>query len=231
MRPITKNLHTPFFKNTLSPTRRRALCLAPGALAALTLPGLAVPSQALADEAKAAQQQQALSYVGEILAEANAIKKLPDNLRFSRIDELVDQYVNKRYVSRFVLGQYARQISDAQYTTYYPLFEEYARRVYRKVLSDYSGETLAVTNAVVRSGRITDVNSKVTNPSSQYADLLVTWRVYRSDKTGLSIIDAGANGALLAVGMQDTFKSIIANNGGGARGIDALIAQLKDKVG
>ncbi len=223
MRPIVNNLHTPLFQSKTIVTRRRALAFGPAALTAVTLPGLG--------HANDAQQTKAFTYVSGILDKANAINALDDTVRFKRIDELVDQYVNKRYVSRFVLGQYARQISDAQYTTYYPLFEEYARRVYRKILADYSSETLTPTNAIIRSKRITDVNSKVANPASQFADLVVTWRVYHSDKSGLSIIDAGAAGALLAVGMQDTFKNIIANNGGGARGVDALIAQLKSKVG
>ena len=138
-----------------------------------------------------------------------------------------------RRVSRFVLGQYARVITDEQKAVYEPLFKKFATTVYQNALSEYSGEKLAVTNSVDRSERDIIVNSKVVDApaGSGFADLVVHWRVYRAKDGKLSVIDAGAEGVWLAIEQQGQFKSVIANNGGGNKGIDALIKDLQSRVG
>lgn len=173
-------------------------------------------------------------FVAEILTEANAVFRAPDiAARNAGIEKLVDKYVDMNRVARFALGQYVRQASDEQMAVYLPLFRKYATSVYQSTLDPYTGETLEVTDSVDRSARDIIVNSKVvgTKPGSQYADLVVHWRVYRAADGTQSVVDAGASGVWLAIEQQSTFKSVIANNGGGSAGIDALIRDLKAKVG
>ena len=182
---------------------------------------------AFADEA-------AEQFVSGILDEANAVFKAPDvATRNAGIETLVDKYVDMDRVARFALGQYARVATDEQMAVYKPLFRKYATSVYQTTLDPYSGESLEVTDSVDRSARDIIVNSKVVGakPGSQYADLVVHWRVYRRADGAQTIVDAGASGVWLAIEQQSTFKSVIANNGGGVKGIDALIADLKTKVG
>jgi len=173
-------------------------------------------------------------FVAEILTEANAVFRAPDiAARNAGIEKLVDKYVDMNRVARFALGQYVRQASDEQMAVYLPLFRKYATSVYQSTLDPYTGETLEVTDSVDRSARDIIVNSKVVGakPGSQYADLVVHWRVYRAADGTQSVVDAGASGVWLAIEQQSTFKSVIANNGGGSAGIDALIRDLKAKVG
>ncbi len=190
------------------------------AIAATTL------SPAFADKA-------AEDFVAGILVDANVVFKAPDiAARNAGIETLVDKYVDMDRVAKFALGQYVRQASDAQMAEYLPLFRDYATSVYQSTLDPYTGEALEVTGSVDRSERDFIVNSKVVGakPGSQYADLFVHWRVYRAADGKQSVVDAGASGVWLAIEQQATFKSVIANNGGGAAGIDALIADLKAKV-
>ncbi len=196
------------------------LCAALSGLALLTTP-------ALADEA-------AEKFVESVLVEANGVFRAPSvEARDAGVDALVDKYVDMNKVARFALGPYVRQASDAQMATYLPLFRKYATSVYRTTLDAYSGEQLEVTDSVDRSARDFIVNSKVVGAKagSPYADMVVHWRVYRAADGAQSVVDAGASGVWLAIEQQSTFKSVIANNGGGAAGIDALIADLKTKVG
>lgn len=200
----------------------RVRTLAIGAVATLAFSG-----PAFADEA-------AEKFVAGILTEANAVFESPDKAaRDAGIEALVDKYVDIDRVARFTLGQYSRQATDAQMAEFKPLFREYATSVYQATLDAYSGEKLAVIDSVDRSERDFIVNTKVVDAKagSQYADLVVHWRVYRAADGKQSIIDAGASGVWLAIEQQSTFKSVIANNGGGAAGVDALIADLKAKVG
>ena len=198
---------------------RRAAVAA--AIAATTL------SPAFADKA-------AEDFVAGILVDANVVFKAPDiAARNAGIETLVDKFVDMDRVAKFALGQYVRQASDEQMAAYLPLFRKYATSVYQSTLDPYTGEALEVTGSVDRTARDIIVNSKVVGarPGSQYADLVVHWRVYRAADGKQSVVDAGASGVWLAIEQQATFKSVIANNGGGAAGIDALIADLKEKVG
>lgn len=187
---------------------------------------LASLSPAFADKA-------AEDFVAGILVDANKVFANSDEMaRDAGVEALVEKYVDMDRVARFALGQYARVASEAQMAEYLPLFRKYATTVYQATLEPYSGEALEVTGSVDRSARDIIVNSKVVGagPGSEYADLVVHWRIYRGADGDQSVVDAGASGVWLAIEQQSTFKSVIANNGGGTAGIDALIADLKAKV-
>ena len=111
---------------------------------------------ALADQA-------AETYVSGVLAEANKFMAEDEATRLAGIKTMVDDHVDMRRVGRFVLGQYARRMSDAQAVVYHPLFEKYATLVYQNALSNYSGEQLEVTNSIDRSERDIIVNSRIIN--------------------------------------------------------------------
>ena len=196
--------------------------------------GLAAVASIAAILAPARADDAAEKFVAGILVDANSVFSAPNvAARNAGIETLVDKYVDMNRVARFALGQYVRQASDAQMAEYLPLFRKYATSVYQTTLDPYSGESLEVTGSVDRSDRDFIVNSKVVGakPGSQYADLIVHWRVYRAADGAQSVVDAGASGVWLAIEQQSTFKSVIANNGGGSAGIDALIRDLKAKVG
>lgn len=151
---------------------------------------------------------------------------------YSGVADLVDDYVDMRRIGRFVLGQYARRMSDAQAETYYPLFKRYATNIYQKNLANYAGQTLVVTGSVDRSERDIIVNSKIADPApgDAFANMLIHWRVYRSREGEMTVVDAGADNVWLAIEQRSQFTSIIANNGGGEAGIDALIAELQSQL-
>lgn len=189
---------------------------------------------AFAIVAPAAADDEAELFVQGILGQAEPHLAAPtQQARFAGIADLVDQHVDMRRVSRFVLGQYARKLTDGQKSAYDPLFRQYATQVYQKVLSGYAGETLAVTGSVDRSERDIIVNSKIVDPSpgSNFADIVVHWRVYRNRDGELAIVDAGADNVWLALEQRSAFTSVIANNGGPPAGVDALIADLTEKTG
>ena len=182
----------------------------------------------------AAADDEAEAYIQAILDEAEPVLKATDEAtRLSGIEALVDQYVDMRRIGMFTLGQYARRITDEQKDTYLSLFREYATLVYRDALTNYSGQALQVTGSVDRSARDIIVNSKIVDarPGDAFADLVVHWRIYRSRDGVLSVVDAGADNIWLAIEQRSQFTSVIANNGGGEAGIDALIEELRDQVG
>ena len=187
----------------------------------------------LATTAPAAADQAAEAYVQGILDEAAPILSGTDHDEMlDGVETLVDKYIDMRRIGRFVLGQYARQMTEAQEAEYFPLFKRYATMIYQNTLTDYAGERIAVTGSVDRSERDVIVNSKMANPEpgSAFADAVIHWRVYRDRDGAMSVVDAGADNVWLAIEQRSQFTSIIANNGGGAKGIDALIAELTRRM-
>jgi phospholipid transport system substrate-binding protein len=203
-------------------TRRSSLRLAAASLAAVAF---AIGPAAADDAAEA--------YVQGILDEAAPVLSNSDHeAMLDGIEGIVDKYVDMRRIGRFVLGQYARQMTEAQEAEYYPLFERYAKMIYRKTLADYAGGKIVVTGSVDRSERDIIVNSKLANPEpgSAFANTVIHWRVYRDRDGGQTVVDAGADNVWLAIEQRSQFSSIIANNGGGEKGVAALIAELRTRV-
>jgi phospholipid transport system substrate-binding protein len=177
--------------------------------------------------------QAAEQFMQAILDEAEAsFKSGEESVVLEAIADLVDKYVDMRRVGLFTLGQYARQMGEEQRGEYFPLFEQYATLVYQNALVDYSGQSLRVAGSVDRSPRDIIVNTKIVDapPGDDLANVTVHWRVYRSADGQMSVVDAGADNVWLAIEQRGQFTSIIANNGGGEKGIDALIAKLREKV-
>lgn len=172
-------------------------------------------------------------FVSKVLSEANPVfARKSESERRAGIDALVGKYVDLDRTGMFVLGQYARVMTPAQKADYLPLFRRYASRIYQNTLAGYGGEKLEVTGSVDRSERDTIVNSRVVGaaPGSEYARSVIMWRVYTAPDSTMKIFDAGADNVWLAIEQQSQFKAVIANNGGGAAGIDALIKDLKRRL-
>ena len=202
-------------------TRRAALAAAVLAAALLS----AVPASA--DEA-------AEAFVATILDDANEVFRSKDRAaRDAGVERLVDTYVDMKRVAMFVLGQYARVITPEQKEVYVPLVRRYSTSIYQEALADYQGQRLKVTGSVDRTANDIVVSSEFADakPGEAFAETVFTWRVYKGADGKLAVVDAGADGVWLAIEQQSQFKSVIANNGGGKAGIDALIADLKRKVG
>ncbi len=181
----------------------------------------------------AVADQAAETFVQDILDEAGPHLQSGDrDLMIAAVEKMVDQYVDMRRVGRFVLGKYARQMTDAQAAEYFPLFGRYATMVYSNTLENYAGQAIVVTGSVDRAAYDIVVNSKIANPApgDAFADAVIHWRVYRDKEGAMSIFDAGANEIWLAIEQQEQFTSIIANNGGGEAGINALIAEMKARL-
>ncbi|MEM8937054.1 MAG: ABC transporter substrate-binding protein [Pseudomonadota bacterium] len=181
---------------------------------------------------------EAETFIAGIMLEAKPFLLNADEAaRNKGIGELVEKYVDMRRAAHFSLGQYARQLREDQRETYYTVFAEYVTPIYQNLLSDYAGRTLYVTGSQTLSARDIIVNCQIENPAADdpLKDAVVHWRLYRSRDGSLSLFDAGVTTPslelwLAASQFQSQFKSIVANNGGGAAGIDALIAELQAEV-
>lgn len=184
---------------------------------------------AYADKPAEAYMQKTLDEAFEILT----VDGQTDASRNTRIYDFIDQHVDARRVALFALGLYRRQASDTQLAEYNCLFADYVNTIYKKQLDQYSGERLTVTGSIDRRANDIIVFSEVTDapPSSQFAGLVVNWRLYKNSAGKYAIVDVGADDIWLAIEQRGQFASVIADAGAGQRGVDELLKRLAKMVG
>jgi len=181
---------------------------------------------------KSDTEAEARAFMVGVMAKANKAMAIQNrDQQFKEIDGLVSQYADIRRTGRFTLGQYARRMTSEQAERFYPLFDRYATNIYQEILSNYTGYRLIVTDAIVRSNRDIVINSVIegARPGDPFANSVIQWRLYKTSK-GFKVVDAGADNIWLAIEQRSQFTSIISNNGGGTKGIEALINQLDVRI-
>lgn len=191
--------------------------------------GLAAAFGTTAARAEDDLAAQAEAYVQSALDDVVAVLKIEDEAeKRARLRELVEKYIDTRRVALSTLGAYRRQATPEQLKEFVPLFKEYAIGLYEEQIMNYGGESFDVTGSVVRSERDVIVNSKVIG-GAEFDGTIVQWRVYARDGE-LAVVDVGAENIWLGVEQRSQFSSFIANNGGGERGVQALINDLQTRV-
>ena len=201
-------------------TRRGVVAAIAGFAAAFGVTG-AMAEDDLATQAEAYVQSALDEVVTALSIEDEATKR-------AKLRELVEKYIDTRRVALSTLGAYRRQAAPEQLKEFVPLFKEYAIALYEDQIINYGGESFKVTGSLVRSERDVIVNSKVIG-GAEFDGTVVQWRVYARDGE-LSVVDVGAENIWLGVEQRSQFSSFIANNGGGQRGVQALIADLQTRV-
>lgn len=137
---------------------------------------------------------------------------------------IVDQIADVPRITTFVLGKYARTITQAQMQRFAPVFRAYEQNVYETQLSNFNGNSVKVTGSVVRKPGDVVVNT-IIGGRGYKQPLAVSWRVLGGGESW-KVVDVQAGGVWLAITQQQDFVSTTDNNGGN---IDALIAQLQQQ--
>lgn len=186
--------------------------------------GLAPPSSLAASVISARRDASAEAFVGQQAQRALTI--LADRRRGLKskdedFAELIDQVVDVPRITNFVLGKYARTITNDQRSRFAAAFRKYYQSAYEARLGDYGGEQISILGSTVR-GPEDVVVSSVVRGGGLKQDLPVAWRVISSGSTR-KIVDVQVKGVWLSITQQQDFVSTLDNAHGD---IELLIAQL-----
>tara|TARA_R110000751_G_scaffold59970_2_gene125515 strand:+ start:695 stop:1321 length:627 start_codon:yes stop_codon:yes gene_type:complete len=177
-----------------------------GAIAAAV--GLSLPTSARAVEVGEAR---ALieSVVGEITGLIQSGKSAEaQRLEFS---EIFRRNAAVPEITRFVMGQAWREMSDAQKAKAENALVSYVGRVYAGLLNDYQGQTLEVTGAQDFGAKGVLVTSRARGASVE--DSTVEWQV--SDRSGsVQVVDVVAEGVSLLQTQRQEFAAMIDRRNG-----------------
>jgi phospholipid transport system substrate-binding protein len=164
---------------------------------------------------------------GQVTAALSALanKELTQEDRAKEFHELLDKDFDMLRISRFVLGRYWQEATDAQKQHFLQLFEEYVVLAYSQPLSDFSGNTVRVIGSRPEGETMTLVRSEVVGTDGAPA-AKVDWRV-RKDEDGFKVIDVDLEGVSIVLTQREQLSSVIERAGG----ITGLIGQLEQKLG
>jgi phospholipid transport system substrate-binding protein len=202
---------------------------APVSLTALALTTLALTTQATPAAAQSARAERDPAAEAFVLSEANKVlavlgdRSMSVEAKKKTFRALIDEVADVPKITGYVLGKYRRSLTDAQFRDFSVAFREFANTVYESRLGAYKGETLRVTNSIIRKPGDVVVTSEVVGGQTRQP-LKVLWRVLKGDDGRWRAVDVQVEGVWLAVTEQQDFVSTLDNAHGD---INVLIAQLK----
>jgi len=125
-------------------------------------------------------------------------------------------------ISRLALGRHWRRATPSQQAEYRRLFEAFIVSVYTSRFAKYSGETFAITGALMGRPNIVVVKSLIHRPRPGMPPVAIDWLVSVS-ADGYRVIDVVVSGVSMAITQRSEFASIIRGSGGNIEGLlDAL---------
>lgn len=145
--------------------------------------------------------------------------------RVRRFRRLFNDHFAVRGIAKWILGRYWRRASDEERAEYLVLFEDMIVVSYVDRFANYTGETLAITKAMVLDGGDALVFSEIVRPTGG-PPVRVDWRVATADGR-LRIVDVVVEGTSMSTTLRSDFGSIIRRKGGRVAG---LIEVLRDKT-
>lgn len=189
----------------------------------LLLAGLALGN---ATAGRAAEADGFIRKVGAETLEA-LDRSLAADRREDLVRELLQKHLDLTTVSRFCLGRYRGQLTEAQAKEYDPLFVEYLVKVYAGLLAQYDGQTMSVHDGTSRESEpsgtqivLSQINRKAGPP------IRVEWKV--ADKGGQpKVTDVIIEGVSMAFTQRQQFESVIQSNGGK---VEALFPALRKQI-
>lgn len=161
----------------------------------------------------------------EAISLASEAKQLDPTEREKELRRLLHRGFDLSTISRFVLGRYWRNASDADRSDYQSTFEEYLVKSYASRLLSYRSETFTITDASPgKKAGASDISTSIQRPEG--APISVLWRLNCRDNAP-AIFDVVIEGVSMALAQRSEIASVIQQNGGKVRG---LIDELNQKI-
>jgi len=136
--------------------------------------------------------------------------------KYSTLDNMLLNYIDLEYVSRFVVGKYWRQMSNEQQFEYTSLFKRYALSVYKSFPLSFDGKSIdfKVINVIPEKQKATvrtKININTENKEQvPVSDIVVDFRLDKKDDN-IKIIDLKLGESSLILSYRSRFYEMIRN--------------------
>lgn len=149
---------------------------------------------------------------------------LEDSIRQARFRKLFQENFDLPVISRFVLGRYWHQATEAQRKEFQNLLEDYIVLAYSSRFKGYNGETFEVDDVRSDGQKDTIIYTRILRQDAP--PVRVDWRV-RAPEDRMKVIDIVIEGLSMSLTHRNEFAAVIQRAGSG---IDGLIELLREKT-
>ena len=167
-------------------------------------------------------------FISEIVDEAKKILVESNSKEFKtkKLSEIALKTVDIVGVGYYSLGNYRKELSEAQMKEYLRLFEKYFLKSFTSRLADYSDPKIEVLSTEVLNSKYTIVKSLLL-ATDKKPEVKIEWRVYTKDPNKPLIRDLIIEGLSLARTQKEEFASVIESNNGD---VSKLFGTLKEFI-
>lgn len=130
--------------------------------------------------------------------------------KYQQLDDLFLNYVDLDYISRFVVGKYWRQMTDAQKNHYQDLFRRYATNVYKGFPLNFQNEIFYTINGSYQENDnvVVMANIEYFPRDAQPMNFLVEFRLRKKEGV-IKIIDIKVAESSLILSYRNRFYQMI----------------------
>ena len=171
-------------------------------------------------EAKAFVEDMAVRAIAEL-----TVSDLDKDKRRKQFREMMHEYFAFKSIAKWVLGRYWRRATEVERKEFLELFEQLMVTIYTERFERYSGETLTVEQAEVRSGKDALVHSRLLRPNG-LKPIKVAWRV-RANGHVYRVVDIMVEGLSMGLTQRKEFASFIRQNNGR---VQSLLIELRKRI-
>ena len=171
-------------------------------------------------EAKAFVEDMAVRAIAEL-----TVSDLDKDKRRKKFRDMMHEYFAFKSIAKWVLGRYWRRATEVERKEFLELFEQLMVTIYTERFERYSGETLTVERAEVRSGKDALVHSRLLRPNG-LKPIKVAWRV-RANGHVYRVVDIMVEGLSMGLTQRKEFASFIRQNNGR---VQSLLIELRKRI-
>lgn len=140
------------------------------------------------------------------------------------LDGYLDTCCDFVTISKLVMAKNWKTLKEPQQGEFIGLFRKYLVATYGDAIENYSGETVQVLSGRKEARDDYTVMTKIARGGGQ-ADLLVDYRMRKTESGEWKIIDVIAEGISMVSNLRSQFQEVITRDG-----TDGLFAQLREKT-
>lgn len=146
--------------------------------------------------------------------------------RENRFRALLREHFDVVRICRFVLGRYARNVSNEQMAEFRILYEDIAVLTYAHLFASYAGQGFKVKREVGDPGDRYKMVLTEVEPGDGKPPIKLDWQI-KVDGDSYAVVDIRVEGASMAITQREEYTAVLDKNGGN---VADLLAQLRAKA-
>ncbi len=152
--------------------------------------------------------------------------------KYAKLDKMILEDINIEYISKFVIGKYARKMNSSQKTKYSSLFQRYILSLYKQFNLKFDSSNISFTiDNVVEHPKFTTVTCSVKlrelAGEVPVEKIPVEFKLIRGKQNRIQAVDVSISNVSMVIEYRKRFYQMIIEEG---EDIDWFLEKFYDKV-